>query len=466
MFRYYDGRASRLRYAPAYTWIGVGGAAVALSGVLAFLLGWILSHVPDNYFISPATLTGIICDLFAMGCGLVIISCLVFLTAGIVYKMTPDASRIHLILWRGLCCPAYGNPLGLLDGELLPKVVCAEVNKGVYDITIATLSKSQDTLLKIDSFLSAYLTGKYANLAIINHDPSPTGNYVTYRIDDVLVDKSITYHSVSEMRSASPYKLAIQQGTDIDLTTSGSMLIVGKTRGGKTTGVIALLMQILLQGRDEYGSEVVVVDPKQAELSRLPHTTTLDEDGEARAILAKLKQFVSTIRERQRVLNDLSEKAGDAVHWWVAGMHPSIIFIDEYVGCRSILPAKAAKGDDYCLDTFDKLVKVIVTTGASAGCYMVVSIAQASAGEGGLPTMIRSAMTTRVLFKPTLEEGGFIWDRNALETISRFPAGKQGDAWFSSTDGEHETVSRVHFPHMRFRVYQELGRLLREYYGD
>lgn len=73
MFRYYDGRASRLRYAPAYTWIGVGGAAVALSGVLAFLLGWILSHVPDNYFISPATLTGIICDLFAMGCGLVII---------------------------------------------------------------------------------------------------------------------------------------------------------------------------------------------------------------------------------------------------------------------------------------------------------------------------------------------------------------------------------------------------------
>lgn len=109
-----------------------------------------------------------------------------------------------------------------------------------------------------------------------------------------------------------------------------------------------------------------MIDPKQAELSRLPHTTTLDADGEARAILSKLKQFVSTIRERQRVLNDLSEEAGDAVHWWDAGMHPSVIFIDEYVGCRSILPNKAAKGDDYCLDTFDRLVKVIVTTGASA----------------------------------------------------------------------------------------------------
>ena len=109
---------------------------------------------------------------------------------------------------------------------------------------------------------------------------------------------------------------------------------------------------------------------------------------------------------------------------------------------------------------------MIVTTGASAGCYMIISIAQASAGEGGLPTMIKSAMTTRVLFKPTLNEGSFIWDRTSLEAISRFPAGKQGDAWFSSTDGEHETVSRVHFPRMKFLVYRELGRLLKEYYGD
>ena len=75
-------------------------------------------------------------------------------------------------------------------------------------------------------------------------------------------------------------------------------------------------------------------------------------------------------------------------------------------------------------------------------------------------------MTTRVLFKPTLNEGSFIWDRTSQEAISRFPAGKQGDAWFSSTDGEHETVSRVHFPRMKFLVYRELGRLLKEYYGD
>lgn len=50
-------------------------------------------------------------------------------------------------------------------------------------------------------------------------------------------------------------KLTVQSGTEIDLTTSGSMLAAGKTRSGKTTGIIALLLQALLQGRDKYGSE-------------------------------------------------------------------------------------------------------------------------------------------------------------------------------------------------------------------
>ena len=184
------------------------------------------------------------------------------------------------------------------------------------------------------------------------------------------------------MRPGTPYKLALQYGTDIDLTTSGSMLIAGKTRSGKTTGIIALLLQILLQGRDKYESEVLIIDPKRAELSRLPHVVTLDEDGEARTILDAIKRFAQTIRERQRVLNDLSEESGDAVHWWDAGMHPSFLFIDEYVACRSLFPKKAEKDTpDYSLAEFDNVLKRIVTMGASAGCYVIISIAQPSAGH-------------------------------------------------------------------------------------
>ena len=136
------------------------------------------------------------------------------------------------------------------------------------------------------------------------------------------------------------------------------------------------------------------------------------------------------------------------------------------MACRSIFPKKAAKDSDYCIDTFDGLIKRIVTMGASAGCFAIISIAEASVQEGGLPSMLRSAMSTRVLFRPTLPEGRLIWDSEKLEDFSAGRVYGPGDAWFSSTDGVHDTVSYVHFPHMEFPVYKALGECLQEYYHD
>lgn len=140
---------------------------------------------------------------------------------------------------------------------------------------------------------------------------------------------------------------------------------------------------MLLAGRDEYGSEVIIIDPKRAELSRLPHAIVPDEDGEATEILEALKRFESAMVKRQKVLNDHSEEHGDAVKWWEAGFHPSFLFVDEYVSCRSLFPSKAAKDSDYCLATFDAILKRIITMGASAGCFVIISIAEASVESGG-----------------------------------------------------------------------------------
>ena len=159
-----------------------------------------------------------------------------------------------------------------------------------------------------------------------------------------------------------------------------------------------------------------------------------------------------------------SEEKGDAVKWWDAGMHVSFLFIDEYVSARSIFPQKASKDNpDYSLNNFDGLVKRIVTMGASAGCYVIISIAEASVESGGLPAMIRSAMSTKILFKPTQTEARLIWDS---EKLKNFPERiyQAGDAWFSSTDGINDNVTYVSFPQMDFKVYYELGRLLKEYY--
>ena len=243
------------------------------------------------------------------------------------------------------------------------------------------------------------------------------------------------------------------------------MLVAGKTRSGKTTGIVSLILQVLLNGRDNHGSSVLIIDPKQAELSQLPHVVSLDEDGEARRVLQSIKEFADVIKKRQKVLYELSVKKGDAVHWWdnEADFKVNLLFIDEYVSLRSLFPKKAEKDSDYCIATFDALLKRIVTMGASTGSYVILSIAQSSVGEGGLPSMLKDAMSTKILFRPTLTEARLMWESDKLQTLAE-RVYNAGDAWFSSTDGVHDDVSYVRFPLMNFSVYKELGELLNRYY--
>lgn len=262
-----------------------------------------------------------------------------------------------------------------------------------------------------------------------------------------------------------PTKLFIQKGTTIDLTTAGSILIVAKTRSGKTTGAVALLAETLVRGPDKYDSLVLIIDPKQAELSRLAHVVTVDEDGGGRAILVALKRFEEAVKKRQAILNTLSEVDGTAVHWWEASMRPSFLLLDEYIALRALFPKRPEKDDpEYCLEKFDALLKRIITMGASAGCYVMISTAQASVEEGGLPSMLKDAMGTKILFRPTMREGKLLWGSDKLANIPERDY-RPGEAWFSSTDGEHDNiVSFVRFPRMNFPIYKELARLLVEYY--
>ena len=458
--RTYHHDAAPLAYAgPTVNLLALGLAALALGGVLAMasmglapaadvpILGTVVRGMGDT-------------AAAALGVGIAAL-----VAAAVVHRCQPASAVIRHKVRRALAHPRYGNPLHLKDGELLPGVNCKDIGNGVYELTITAQSCTVETIADAASAISTAINGRYAQYAVTQTDADVARNKVTFQLQNVLIDRSLTFHAVKEMRPVSPTRLRVQDGADIDLTTSGSMLVAGKTRSGKTTGIIALLLQALQCGPDKYDSQITIIDPKQAELSRLPHVVTLDEDGEAREILTALRWFAQLITKRQWALNDLSEQRGDAVKWWEADMHPSFLFIDEFVACRSLFPAKPAKDSDYCINTFDNILKRIVTMGASAGCYVIISIAEASVQEGGLPAMLRSAMSTRILFRPTRAEGLLIWDKTKLDPLPERTYGP-GDAWFSSTDGIHDAVSYVHFPRMDFPVYQALGQLLSEYYDN
>ena len=458
---HYHSDSNYLRYAPIYVKCAIVAGCAFLSGILFAYSYNSISPMPGEMesFGELGNLLAFICVIATFVA--VTLTCLSVYS----YLFMPDTMRIRSMIQQGLYQPSRGNPLHLRDGELLPKIACKRVSPGTYELVIsAQEGATVDTIINAAPSISAALNNRYQRYAVIQTDADVAFNSVTFVIEDVKVDRSISYSSVKEMQPESPTILRVDQTTYIDLTTSGSMLVSGKTRSGKTTGVIALLIQVLLCGPDDAGSSIIIIDPKQAKLSRLHHAITLDDDGEATNIMNALKAYADAIKQRQKMLNDLSVQLGDAIKWWNAGMHPSFLFIDEYVSCRSIFPKKASKDSDYCLETFDALLKRIVTMGASAGCFVIVSIAEASVQEGGLPAMLRSAMSTKILFRPTLTEGRLMWDGEKLSNFSTDRVYGPGDAWFSSTDGIHDAVSFIHFPHMQFPVYKELGRLLQEYY--
>ena len=390
-----------------------------------------------------------------------------FVVTLLLHFLLPTRIKIKRMVQRGLFYYPLGNPLNLKEGELLPKVKVREIEKGKYEIKIRVTAFSLEDLSNVSSNISSSINNRYFDrYAVISRDSDIAMNWVKFVVEDVTIDKKLHVTSAEELKTGVSTKLIVQENTYIDLTTSGSILVAGKTRSGKTTGIISLLLQALQYGRDDYGSEILIIDPKRAELSRLPYTITLDENGEGMAIIEALQRFENTIVSRQKILNDSSEKTGDAVKWWDAGMHVSFCFIDEYVSARSIFPTKADKDHpDYTLANFDGLVKRIVTMGASAGCYIIISIAEASVESGGLPAMIRSAMSTRICFKPTMAEARLMWDSEKLKDLPE-RIHKTGEAFFTSTNGVNENVTYVSFPYMDFKVYHELGRLLKSYYAD
>lgn len=465
--RYFNKDAPIIRFAMPDTKLTVSGICTLLISAVSEIFKLLIYKMPftnEQLKSIAERLAGLLNKASSI---LLAIGVILIATAIIVHLKMPDKARIKYLVRKGLYCYEYGNPLHLKDGERLPEIKCKNTGLGVFELTVKAVTCTVEDIQNISSSISSSMNKKgFKRYAVTQTSTDIAFNDVTFRIEDVTVDRSLTFNDVNEMKPKEHTKLIVQKDTYIDLTTSGSMLIAGKTRSGKTTGIISLLLQALLCGRDYYGSEIIIIDPKQAELSRLPHVVTLDENGEATAILDAMKRFCDTIVKRQKVLNDLSEKTGDAVKWWEAGMNVSFLFIDEYVACRTMFPNKPSKDNpDYCLANVDGLIRRIVTMGASAGCYAIISIAQASVSDGGLPSMLRDAMTTKILFKPTLDEGRLLWDSDKLKDFNCERVYNAGDAWFSSTDGIHDNVSYVHFPYMKFKVYGELGRLLNEYYN-
>lgn len=393
-------------------------------------------------------------------------SCIMFIVAIIEKVLRSDKRDIRFIVRKGLCANRFGNPLKLREGDIEPTVIVAYTDRG-YKITIDCISADYDNVSTLETVLSGYLRNKYGNYAVVEKEEDIAGRYVDYYIEDVVANynKQSVYFSLADIPSHQT-KVFIRDDVYIDYSRvlNSSAIVSGRSRSGKTTAIIStFLLPMLKLGMDDYGSRIIIVDPKSAELSLCPHVLAPAPDGSVEHILDAIREFNNLRIKRQRIINEHCKSEGKAIKWFDIGMKPSILFLDEFVSIQDMFPKKASKEKpDYSLGDFQGLLRQIATQGASAGCFLILSTAEASVGTGGLETAINNACGIRILFKPSIQEARYLWNSEALE-VMRERQYSTGDAWFSADDGINNSVRFVKFPRVEFAEYSALAELLSKY---
>lgn len=400
---------------------------------------------------------------------LLFFSAFVFIFAILECAVRSNRRNIKYIVRKRLCASSFGNPLHLRDGEMEPYIKVSRTVRG-YKITVDCQSADYDDVAGLETVISGCLRNRFGNYAVVAKEEDIAGRYVDYYIEDVISNfyKQSVYSSLSDVPSTL-IKVYIRKDVYIDYSRvlNSSAIIAGRSRSGKTTAIIStFLLPMLKQGRDDFGSRIIIVDPKSAELSLCPHVLSPEADGSVEHILNAIRDFNKLRIERQKIINEYCKKKGKSVKWFNIGMKPSVLFLDEFVSVQDMFPKKASKEKpDYNIADFQGLLRQIATQGASAGCFLILSTAEASVGTGGLEAAVNNACGIRILFKPSLNEARYLWSSDSLE-VMRERQYSAGDAWFSADDGINNRVSFVRFPRLEFGEYEALSELLSLYYGE
>lgn len=439
------------------------GAVLLLLAVVAGLIEKSLMRIVQLWNICVnVDLSKVTYSLLFMSGSLIVIAIIEFVTRS-------DKRNIKYIVHKRLCAPYMGNPLHLVEGEIEPFVRVKKTDKG-FQIRVECRSAKFEDVASLESVISDCLRNKYGNYAVTAKEEDIAGRYTDYYIEDVVssYNKQSIFSSIDDVPTHLT-KMFIRDDVFIDYSKvlNSSAVIAGRSRSGKTTAIIStFLLPMLKQGQDDFGSTIIIVDPKSAELSLCPHVLSPAPDGSVEHILEAVRKFNLSRVERQKIINDYCMNNGKAVKWFDVGMKPSVLFLDEFVSVQDMFPKKPSKEKpDYSLVEFQGLLRQIATQGASAGCFLILSTAEASVGTGGLESAVNNACGIRILFKPSLDEARYLWSKEAL-AVMRERRYSAGDAWFSADDGVNNSVRFVKFPRLEFGEYEALSELLNKYYDN
>lgn len=193
----YHKDATRFSYASPSAHLGLLGLALLVLGLLIWRMELLVAgSVPFLRYIAPY-MWGLRCILLGVGTLALVVALVLAITL-------PDSVRLCRMVRRSPYCPAYGNPLHLKDGELLPKITCSKATDGIgYTLTIRVQTRPAEDIKGLASFLSSSLVGRYKNYAVTGKDTAVTNNSVTFNLDDVTIDHRMVISSIEALRPTS-----------------------------------------------------------------------------------------------------------------------------------------------------------------------------------------------------------------------------------------------------------------------
>ena len=414
---------------------------------------WIVNHLPV-----PPVLD-IYNSAYSVFLGIEIFSGVLFISV-IMVMITPNRYALKHVI-NSYLLDGTANHL-VKNGLKLPKIkVCLkrnhwQVTQAKIRIKLASLEVENLTSEQIGRMLNHWL---FQNLAITDVIITPNQSEVVISAENVTIDWQIRLTSFNDMAKNENREIVIDKRTSTKWIDSPHMLVVGKTRSGKTAFLGYILANHISVPRqqqlvsEELKSRVLVVDPKGQDFYRFSAFKDIIVGLDPIGIMNKLIEFEKHMNSRMRYLGSHSLK-------WQDVFEPSLIVIDEFASIAGSFGMVTDKetSKKYNSKEFNALLLRLISRSASSGCFVVVSVVQADSTL--IPTNIRAQFGVKLALRPDNSAIKFMFDEVPEKIAQRRFSVSQG------VFGDMLTRPKViKVPYLNFNYMDDLLIMYTQFYG-
>lgn len=255
-----------------------------------------------------------------------------------------------------------------------PSHISVEVEKlaGMYDID------------KMIEDINSSFRKKLSDYAVTSAMITENGLMYKFILEDKGSDKTWRPATLDEMKQKS-HVIKLQESLSVNLADSPHLIVWGKSGSGKSTAILAMILQLFLQGAETY-----FIDPKleYSAFKNFYPSDMIAEDTEA--ILGLLRRVCDKLKDRQRTVSKgVRERKKMGLRAYDLDMKPVVVVADEIGSAVAMMDSKQKK-------EFLGLLTQIVQKGRSVSVFAIVGT-QSPKVETTLSSDIRQQFATKIL---------------------------------------------------------------------